>query len=101
MTTRSKRCPTCNGPTRVHPFHLGGHGPVDCLICEAGMNDMSGDHPGIIERLPDNWQLVEQAEDEAFRALNRVPVNAADFSRAMKVKAGIAAVVAVILVLVR
>jgi len=98
---RVSKCPVCNGPTRVHPFRLGGHGPADCVICEVGMADMSGDHPGIIERLPDNWQLIEAAEDEAFRALNRVPVNAADWSRALKVKAGIAAVVAVILVLVR
>ena len=101
MTKRSDICPTCGGPTRVHPFHLGGHGPVDCVICEAGMADMSGDHPGIIERLPDNWQLVEAAEDEAFRKANREPANPGDWARAMKVKAGIAAVVAVILVLVR
>jgi uncharacterized integral membrane protein len=93
MTTRSSTCPTCGGPTRVHPFRLGGHGPVDCLICEAGMSDMSGEHPGILERLPDNWRMLEAAEDEAFRRANREPANPGDWARAMKVKSAIAAVV--------
>jgi hypothetical protein len=90
---KDRTCDVCGGPTRVYPFHLGGHGPVDCLICKKGMADNDDAHPGIIERLPDNWRLLEMAEDEAFRALNRVPVNAADFSRAMKVKAAVGAIV--------
>lgn len=100
-TMKDRTCDVCGGPTRVYPFHLGGHGPVDCVICEAGMSDMSGEHPGIIERLPDNWRMLEAAEDEAFRRANREPANPGDWARAMKVKGAIAAVLAVILVLVK
>lgn len=98
---KDRTCDVCGGPTRVYPFHLGGHGPVDCVICEKGMADSDDAHPGIIERLPDNWRLLEMDADEAFRALNREPANPGDWARAMKVKAAIAAVLAIILVLVR
>lgn len=58
-------CPVCGRKTRVYQFHQGGRGPVDCVICDLGMESMDSDHPGIIERLSIDWQLREMARIEA------------------------------------
>jgi uncharacterized integral membrane protein len=92
MTTRSKRCPICGHETEVMHFYIGGRGDVPHEVCPVGLSEYDDGH-GIIRALPLNWWMLEAAEDEAFRALNRVPVNAADWARAMKVKGGIAAAV--------
>ena len=96
---RIRNCPRCGTATEVIEYYIGGVGSVPHVVCRECVQDDGGLR--ILQRLPLNWRLLEQAEDEAFRVANREPANPGDWARALKVKAGIAAVVAVILVLVR
>lgn len=100
MTTRSSTCPTCGHETEVMHFYIGGRGDVPHEVCPVGLSEYDDGH-GIIRALPLNWRLIKAAEDEAFRRANHEPANPGDWARAMKVKGAIAAVIAVILVLVR
>lgn len=61
---RITTCPKCGIPTTVYPFHIGGQGPVDHVICPKGMESQNDAHPGIIQRLPHTWTLEELAERE-------------------------------------
>jgi hypothetical protein len=89
-----RTCDKCGEEMNVVNLYVGGRGYLPHEVCPTGCEDST-------RRLPTDWQMIEAAEDEAFRRANHEPANPGDWARAMKVKGAIAAVLAVILVLVK